>query len=45
MCTRSSKHIIKDNCCECNTSAIYKQTGIDEEDLIYATFNNKVRIF
>ena len=35
-------HITGDFCCQCETAAILKQTGIDREDIIFATFRNKV---
>ena len=38
----SQGFIKDDNCCRCNTSAIRKTTGIHQDDIVYASFHNKV---
>ena len=32
-----------DNCCQCNTAAFKKTTGISHDDIVYASFKNDVR--
>lgn len=32
-----------DNCCQCNTAAVVKSLGVDEDDVIFLSFHNKVR--
>ena len=41
-CMMSQGFIKDDNCCRCNTSAIRKTTGIHQDDIVYASFHNKV---
>ena len=41
-CIRASSSIMDDNCCSCNTAAIVKITGIKEQDIVYATYYNRV---
>ncbi|ELU06110.1 hypothetical protein CAPTEDRAFT_162985 [Capitella teleta] len=41
-CIKQSEHVVEDNCCHCNTAAILKTTGIRQEDIIYASFFNRV---
>ncbi|EDO44911.1 predicted protein [Nematostella vectensis] len=38
----SLAHIIKDNCCMCNTAAIHLQTELRNEDLLYCSYHNKL---
>ncbi|XP_032242701.1 diacylglycerol lipase-beta isoform X2 [Nematostella vectensis] len=38
----SLAHIIKDNCCMCNTAAIHLQTELRNEDLFYCSYHNKL---
>ena len=35
--------VIDDNCCQCHTAAIRRQTRIRDTDLLYVSFHNKVR--
>ena len=35
-------NIIEDNCCMCNTAAIKTTTSIHDEDIVYASFYNRV---
>ena len=42
-CMQTQGYIKDDNCCRCNTSAIRKTTGIHPDDIVYASFHNKVR--
>ncbi|XP_061191420.1 diacylglycerol lipase-beta-like isoform X2 [Saccostrea echinata] len=34
--------VIDDNCCQCHTAAIRRQTNIADQDLPYVTFHNKI---
>ncbi|PIK33485.1 putative sn1-specific diacylglycerol lipase beta-like [Apostichopus japonicus] len=31
-----------DNCCQCNTAAVVKSLGVDEDDVIFLSFHNKI---
>ena len=42
-CCRTSS-VMEDNCCGCNSSAILQMTDISEEDIVYASFSNRVSI-
>ncbi|XP_023932665.1 sn1-specific diacylglycerol lipase beta [Lingula anatina] len=35
-------HVVDDNCCQCHTAAIKKIAQIPSEDIVYASFHNKV---
>jgi len=39
---RSLAEVEGDNCCFCHTSALKDTTKVDEEDLLYASFQNEV---
>ncbi|XP_023209620.1 sn1-specific diacylglycerol lipase beta-like isoform X2 [Centruroides sculpturatus] len=41
-CRKKPTYIIDDNCCECNTAALKRVTGLTEENLVYVSFQNKV---
>lgn len=41
-CMMTQGYIKDDNCCRCNTSAIRKTTGIHPDDIVYASFHNKI---
>ncbi|XP_033630126.1 sn1-specific diacylglycerol lipase beta-like isoform X2 [Asterias rubens] len=41
-CLRQSSRTEKDNCCQCDTAAVKYTTGLEEEDIIYISFHNKV---
>ena len=43
-CINPARNIHGDNCCSCNVSAILQQTGIDREDIIYASYVNRVTV-
>lgn len=34
--------VIDDNCCQCHTAAIRRQTRISDTDLVYVSFHNKI---
>ena len=37
-----SDQINLDNCCQCNTAAFKKTTGLSHDDIVYASFKNDV---
>ncbi|XP_060599676.1 diacylglycerol lipase-beta-like isoform X2 [Ruditapes philippinarum] len=41
-CCMQGSYIQDDNCCRCNTASIRKTTGIHPDDIIYASFHNKI---
>ncbi|KAK2160528.1 hypothetical protein LSH36_131g02023 [Paralvinella palmiformis] len=41
-CVKNSNFTLDDNCCNCNTAAIIKTTGINEQDIVYATYYNRI---
>ena len=42
-CMMTPGDITDDNCCLCNTAAIRKTTGVHPDDVVYASFHNKVK--
>lgn len=42
-CVRKVNTIFKDNSCQCNTAAIKKISGLQNEDLVYVTFHNRFK--
>ncbi|XP_053393222.1 diacylglycerol lipase-beta-like isoform X2 [Mercenaria mercenaria] len=41
-CCMTANEIRDDNCCRCNTASIRKTTGVHQDDIIYASFHNKI---
>ncbi|XP_069123504.1 diacylglycerol lipase-beta-like isoform X2 [Argopecten irradians] len=41
-CARESGEVHYDNCCQCHTAAIRKWTDVDDADLLYVSFYNKI---
>ncbi|XP_052783636.1 diacylglycerol lipase-beta-like isoform X1 [Mya arenaria] len=41
-CTKSHGDVTNDNCCLCNTASIHKTTGTYPDDIVYASFHNKI---
>lgn len=41
-CMKTSLEIRNDNCCLCHTASIRKTAGVHEDDIIHASFHNKV---
>ncbi|KAL5018349.1 hypothetical protein ScPMuIL_004071 [Solemya velum] len=41
-CMLSDMGVDDDNCCYCHTAAIKKFTGIDQDEIIYASFHNEL---
>ncbi|XP_021375697.1 sn1-specific diacylglycerol lipase beta-like isoform X2 [Mizuhopecten yessoensis] len=41
-CARDSGEVHYDNCCQCHTAAIRKWTDVDDADLLYVSFYNKI---
>ncbi|KAL4240298.1 hypothetical protein ACF0H5_001091 [Mactra antiquata] len=41
-CCITSSDIQDDNCCRCNTASIHKTTGVHNDDIVFASFHNKI---
>ncbi|XP_060067139.1 diacylglycerol lipase-beta-like [Ylistrum balloti] len=41
-CARDGGEVHYDNCCQCHTAAIRKWTDVDDADLLYVSFYNKI---
>lgn len=41
-CTQSAEGTENDNCCQCHTAAVVNSLGVDEDDVLYLSFHNKV---
>ncbi|XP_033734525.1 sn1-specific diacylglycerol lipase beta-like isoform X2 [Pecten maximus] len=41
-CARDSGEVHYDNCCQCHTAAIRRWTDVDDADLLYVSFYNKI---
>ena len=41
-CRPTVEHISKDNCCHCNSAGLKLQTQLEDMDLVYCSYHNKV---